>query len=263
MRQRRKKGGKKLSREVTDAGLEKEACPSCDSTYIWKSKRTGRYKCYGCEEKFSVAKRRRIKETVVKKRDPKQLPMISRQQLLSLIQRCKSRRDAAMITALYLSGARISELLELRADQFNVGEIKKEQFLAIKNIRTAKRRHGQKEYRDIYVHYGSEKEFVDILVGYINTCWEKERPFNFTRQRADQIIKINTEGKIDLPGMEKGLTCHYLRHMRNTDMLNIYPHIRIEDLQVFNGWKDLRAGSFYVHRSGRDVARKLASGSDE
>lgn len=243
--------------------LERDACPLCESTYLWRSKKNNTYKCYACGHKFTTAIRRNIKLQTTKKRDPKQMPLISRVQLIDIIKRCKTRREAALLAALYLTGARISELLELRAEQFQKGEIKGEQFLSVKNIRTAKRREGKKEFRELYIHYRSEKEFVDILVGYVNTCWEKERPFAFSRQRADQIVKRNTVGKIDLPGLEKGLTCHYFRHMRNTDLLNIYPNVRIEDLQVFNGWKDLRAGAFYVHRSGRDVARKMAGGSDE
>lgn len=242
--------------------MKGNVCPSCDSSYLWKYKRGKKYHCYTCGAEFTKPKIRVLKDIITKKRNPQNMPLISRTQILRIIKSIDGRnkdRDCALFAALFLTGARASELVKTKAEQYEKEIIKGQEFLVVRNVIILKKRKGKREYRDIYIHYITEKPFVDVLTNYLNSCYDKERPFPFHRKTVWSIINRWTKGKFDMDSLERGLFPHYFRTVRSTDLLNTYENFKVEDLLVFHGWSDLSPAMIYVKRAAKDVARRMVS----
>ena len=104
--------------------------------------------------------------------------------------------------------------------------------------------------RNILIPIEKEKEFIKIVVDYINTLEANDLLFDMTRQRAWQIIKDNT-----------GLFNHLFRHMRATHLTTDYG-FSAQELKQFFGWASTTQADVYSHLSQIDIARKMAIGSN-
>lgn len=109
-------------------------------------------------------------------------------------------RDKALISVLYLTGGRISEVLKLVFEQldFSVPD-----FIIIKDMEISKRRKGSYKPKLNFPLplKGDLGKITNFFIGYYNIVKTKEgRIFPISRFRAHAIIKNNT-----------GLWCHYFR----------------------------------------------------
>jgi len=219
-------------------------------------------------------------QRVLKKED---IP--TRQEVLSTAQNIQNPKHRALYIILYLTGARISEVVRqkylrkahykkkivtdpagnkqykvvtnrnktplqesverieinyrgLRRNNFNWEYVKKRRILVItlptrKNKQTKKRR--------LPIPQDKEKEFIELLLPYLNRLEPTEPLFNFGIAKAEQIIQ-----------KEAGMNPHFLRDIRLTHMITIYRYNAYQ-LTKFAGWSDSRPAERYVKLAFEDL----------
>lgn len=194
---------------------------------------------------------------------------LSPEELLYRIKGLKSgneTRDRAFISFLYLTAARIQEVVnyilevglrgkdgEVIKEREYVGEpIKKEQIFTygddtnkveVMNVRILKR--GDKLKRNIPIYINDlERPFYEFLKLYLDTLEDNDYLFNFTARRGRQIMQ-----RIDI-------FPHLLRHSRLSHLV-IYYGFTENFLQQFTGWKDTRQAGIYVHLRTQDLFNKF------
>lgn len=178
------------------------------------------------------------------RRNPEAMKMPSRQELLNVIEKIYNLEHRALICFLYLTGARIGELLDIKKYQLEFDTIKGTPFLIINNVKTLKRR--TPVFRRVPIPLTKrEQPFLKPFLDFIKPLEQDELLFKFDRKKAWAIVKDKTY-----------LFPHYLRHIRLT-------HLKIEhgfdalDLKQFTGWKDTRPAETYAHLDVRSIAEKM------
>lgn len=204
-----------------------------------------------------------------KKRKSDEMSMLNRPQLLSSIKNVDNIRDRALAAFIYLSGARISEIVGTkktmtfykgkgkdrileRQETIIIDPLKKENIefiydkdiLLIHQVVCLKRKYNIPK-RTIPVILSKEKEFVNIFIEHYNTLQAGESLFDITRQRAWQIIN-----------KEMGLYNHFLIHERTTHLVTNQNFTDLH-LKQFRGWSDTRPASIYTHLNWHDLADKM------
>lgn len=221
------------------------ACPTCNSSAIRRYKTKVKYKCYGCGTEFDMPIKRILTSNPTPKRNPDSLKIIDYTHLINIAQNnIVTLRDKAFFSVLYLTGARISEIVRvLKAGNLKVEWIKGEAFLIFENVITLKRRDGD-NYRSIPIKYESDKWFCDVISAYLEDLNPEDIMFNFCRRRGYEIIRNSTD-----------LFPHYLRTLRNTHLENrgLSPY----DLQRLNGWSSTRPADKYIKKDYKDILRRL------
>lgn len=192
-------------------------------------------------------KKRKTKEGEIK--------ILSREEILAMIEKIpiaqgtfemKGLMYRALVALLYLTGARINELLTIKKDQFEFMEDKATgiKYLVINNIPTLKR--GEKIYRPQFLRKDFEEPFIKHVLAWRKELHEPDALlFPLTDARAYQIVKQYT-----------GMYNHYFRHVRNTDLVRYYG-FNTHYLKQWNGWKDGKSGEFYVNLIGEDLKQRI------
>ena len=225
-----------------------DACFFCNSSSIWYSNRQEKWICYTCKNKFEKPLTRPIYRVGKIKRKTKSMSMITRQQLLYLIENISDGnnilRDRALVSFIYLTGARISEIVG-RFRKYQLEEIKSSGFnnLLVQNLPVLKSR--EPRFRNVPIDMTNEAPFIKYIKEYFDTIGDGEIAFPISRFRAYKIIKKNT-----------GLFCHYFRHLRITHLVT-QNNFSSSDLVQFTGWADSRPSNFYAHLSWQDLAMKM------
>jgi len=192
-------------------------------------------------------------------------------------------RDKALIATLYLTGARVQEIVQnypfieyrsrsykdkngmdwyywisksrdrdwrgLTLGQIEEVEIDGKRIVLFKDVPIEKRRDVKGILRRIIpVDYDREKEFVDIIDRYCQHLIQDKSTalFPTSRQNAWHIIKR----------FHPTWWCHLMRHWRLTD-LAVKKNMTDIELKTFTGWKDTRPAAVYVHMQWEDLARKM------
>jgi integrase len=196
-----------------------------------------------------------------KKRKPEQHPVPSQKEMTHLIKQCPSLRDSALLSILYLTGARISEILmEVRPTDIELTKLGEQNILIIHNLPVLKRNRKKKNSkeepprirghrvpairRNVPVPYDKEREACDCLLAFAKTQPPDAPLFHITRARAWQIIKKY----LYFP--------HFLRHTRSTHLVTYYGLNEME-LTKFIGWKKTAEAGRYSHLQYKDLARKI------
>ena len=201
-----------------------------------------------------MAGRRRVPEQV---QEHITSEMIARK--IDLVEGAKPLRNRALIALLYLSGARVSEIVKnkkkgyegLRMSQLQVWDHEGHQMVKLVGVPCLKRRKSLRK-RDIPINAQAEKELTKHLKAYLQVLSQRaslEDPdpilFPITRQRAWAIIKSNLD-----------LWPHYFRHARNTVLVTEYG-FGSHELKSYNGWTSTIPADSYVHLDVRHIANKL------
>ena len=176
-----------------------------------------------------------------KKKNELPLPKITtREDVLKLIQSCKTVRDKALISVLYESGCRIGELLNLKLSDI---EFDSYGSVLIVNGKTGSRR----------VRICGKA--VDYLKEWVNVNHPTKNPndrlFPISYRALDKVLKnINDRAKLN-----KRIHFHMFRHGRATELSSKLTEM---ELDIFMGWE---LGSdmprTYVHLSGKDIEQKI------
>ena len=189
------------------------------------------------------------------------MEVFSKKELIYRIKRMPSQRDQALAAFIYLTGARISEILgtmkiikrkdgtrkilKVRPLSKESVELKKEDGLIVVNNVPCLKRRKKLPKRNIPIVIHIERKLVEIFWVYYRTLSPGEPLFKITRQRAWQILK---------KGM--GIYGHYLIHERCTDLVKEHS-FSDSYLKQFRGWADTRMAATYTHLEYRDLARKM------
>jgi len=203
------------------------------------------------------------------KRKSEEMNVLNRPQLLMKINDMLNDRNKALASFIYLTGARISEILGTkktikhykgkgkdrileREETIIIDPLKKENIeiipdkdiLLVHQVSCLKHKYSVPR-RTIPIVISKEKEFVDIFLHYFNGVGVGKPLFNISRQRAWQIIN-----------KELRLYNHFLIHERSTHLVT---HHNFTDLHLkeFRGWSDSRPASIYTHLSWQDLANKM------
>lgn len=180
-----------------------------------------------------------------RKRKPEKIRRPTLKQFRDLVASVSNLRDRAFICFLYLTGARISEVVrQVRRFQVEFEKIEGKSFIMVHNVITLKRR--KEIYRDIPIPVNDfETPFLEPLIAYLNTVPSNMFLFDFTRINGYRIVREKTY-----------LFPHYFRHLRLTHLVTEY-NFSERDLTFFTGWADGRQATVYTHLDLRDIARKL------
>jgi integrase len=170
----------------------------------------------------------------------KEIP--NKAQILSVIGKITNVRDRALFSVVYLTGARIREivrrLLPSNITVEPVEEAGNKEFLLI-NVYTEKRRRND-IYRNIPIPIDTNKEFV----AWIQDWAQDKNPVN-------PLFSISGRHAGRLCHKWLGFNPHFLRHIRTSHLSSAgYSE---QELVKWNGWADSRMASRYVHLNWRSL----------
>lgn len=187
------------------------------------------------------------------------LPILRRFEILNKIRLLDNLRDQALISFLYLTAARISEVVPFIKEKSKTqlervvvsGGIKRGQIefvdstIYITEVRSLKRKTAGHSNRTIPIVINEiEQPFIEILQSYLKTLDENDELFPITRQRSSQILE------------KVGLFNHYLRHLRLSH-LSVDYNLSAAELQKYVNWATSFTSDYYVRLNVSDLVNKM------
>jgi len=171
----------------------------------------------------------------------------SRTLLLSVVQMPSiPLRDRAFIAFLFLTGARVGEVVyKIQKKQVSFAKVDGKDFLIVYDVHTEKRKIDIA--RNIPIEIEREQVFVDVVLRWTDQLQPEDVMFDFNRTRGFQITKKHL-----------GRGPHFLRHSRLTNLATEYG-FDSGDLAEFVGWASWRTAETYTHKDYTDLARKMAA----
>ena len=163
-------------------------------------------------------------------------------------------RDRALFSLLYLTGARIGEVVKrLKKSDFEFIKFNKRWFMIVELYTEKNRLH---PLRRTPINIEKEKELVDYVNKYVEGLEDEDYLFPFTKQRAWQIIaRIISRYKKRYRNKFMNAN-HFLRHCRLTHLVTKYDFTD-QDLVQFTGWSNSIPAKSYMHLRFKDLARKM------
>ena len=174
--------------------------------------------------------------------------ILNQQELLNKLNQIDNVRDKALCSFLYLTGARVSEVVF----RFKVKEIRvqrdKDRIFYIFNVYTEKRREHKDVYRSLGIPYEKYyKELIDTIIGYISRYRLKEN---------DYLFEINRRTAYNITKKWLNVNPHFLRHTRATHLATLNNFTALE-LKEWFGWAKVETASIYTHLNWQNVSHKL------
>jgi integrase len=180
-----------------------------------------------------------IKTTI--RENQKQLPkIITREDLMKLLQACKTIRDKALLSVLFESGCRVGEILNLK-----MRDVEFDEYGAVLIVQG---KTGSRRVRicNKAVEYLKEWYYVNHPTKNPDS---KLFPFNY-RALEKSLKKVAERANLG-----KEVHFHMFRHGRATELAN---KLTEQELDVFMGWQiGSKMPRVYCHLSGRDIERKI------
>ena len=176
--------------------------------------------------------------------------------LIKLVKKCRREVDKALISALFETGGRVSEVLMLRKDNFIV----QKPFLVVKAMPVLKRYSKIGEYVDENgrVRWRTKKKIAyrtfpihmkeplcPPLLEYISKIREG-RLFHIGRTQVYRIVR----------NLDKNIFPHWFRAQRASQLALEYG-FDIHDLIDFFNWKSLQTATHYSRMGWKGLANKM------
>lgn len=184
------------------------------------------------------------------RKNPDDLKMLNRLELLKLIQNIDDPRDKALACFIYLTGGRASEAVGIKVEQLKKEDRHGKEFLTVYNMRVLKRR-GKKEYfRTVPINVEKEIEFVRPILAWLQANTSE---YLFPSIRGNHINRKQAWHILD---KKLGLFTHFMRHLRCTHLVQYY-NFNGYELQQFIGWRKVESSDPYVKLAAEDVIKKM------
>jgi len=155
-----------------------------------------------------------------------------------MLRHCKTLRDKVLLALVWLTGARISEVLALKRYDFDIDYEKDE--LRVRLI-TLKKRTKEPPRRELYFSIEKDPFVKDIIIPYIEKLDLEKSLFNIGKRRAQQILhEINKKTGF-------WYTFHEFRHSRLSYLARVQ-EASVSDLMDWTYWKDINMIGVYIIR---------------
>jgi integrase/recombinase XerD len=183
--------------------------------------------------------------------DPRKLPedLLSEDEIENMINACEHPRDKALVACLYESGARISEIGDLK-----IKHVKFDQYGAVLMVdgKTGMRRVRiifsspyLATWLDNHPFRGDPEAFVWVGIGTVG----RNEPLQYG------AIRMHLKRIAQKAGIKKRIHPHLFRHSRSTHLAK---HLTEAQMKQYLGWvQGSPMAAIYVHLSGRDVDNAL------
>jgi len=169
---------------------------------------------------------------------------LSLQQLDRLIACCRTARDAALISWLYATAARVSEIVGV----FKHADLKVFQDHVEATVKTEKNR--ELPFRVLCLP--RQDKYVKLSMEYILSASDPNAPvWRFSRQFAHRLIR-----QLGYKAGIQDMHPHLLRHTRLTHLV-IYANFNEFELMRWAGWSSIEPARHYVRLYSRDSLPKL------
>jgi integrase len=168
---------------------------------------------------------------------------VDRKRIERVIQSIPDHRDRMFISCLFLTGARISEVVK----RLRGSDTRTEGGVLFVHLITLKRRgytKGMPREVPIMLSETLAPDFLSFVMGNEGIL------FPFTRITGWRIVKKHFEE----------LFPHFFRHARSTLLMKEISTFNLDDLKVFHNWTTLKMAEVYVHGQMRDVVNKMKKG---
>lgn len=190
---------------------------------------------------YENALKQKLDEEIPLAKNKGKLPtVLSKEEVMAMIDKTLNLRHRLIIMFLYYSGIRLNELINIRWEDIDFDR-------GIIHLKIAK---GEKE-RIIFLH-----RKLNDFIGYFNLRKEDYVFMSSLGKKYDertiQMIVKNTAGKA---GIKKRVTPHTLRHSFATHLLEGGADIR--HIQKLLGHSSLQTTQIYTHVANKDI-KKLA-----
>lgn len=163
--------------------------------------------------------------------------------LISRIDTSTHERDKALFGFLYLSAARIGEVVrKITKEQVKFVVYRDKPFMRIEHVLCEKRR--GEIHRVIPSPIWNEKEITGHIISWMEKMPPNKPLFRISRQRAWTIIN-----------KKYGLYNHYFRHCRLTHLVTVYGY-NDQELTKYAGWVNSKMASTYSHLMVKDLMDK-------
>lgn len=170
--------------------------------------------------------------------------VLSYQDLFEGIMGIESGEEKAFVSLLYLTGARVSEIVKtIRAGDVEVFQDDGVQYLKVRNMPILKRRDKEATRHPEILLKGKEKVLAENVITHCRAS--KGVLFDISRRTGYNWVHKHT-----------GFYPHYLRHARTTHLAE-YADFDPADLQKFIGWANLNMAGRYTHLSMKKLRHKL------
>lgn len=184
------------------------------------------------------------------------------------------QRDAALIAFMFITGARVSEIVGIRSeDGYVVEPIRKDQITRfeyqgrviwkVESMPVLKRRNEARfdstslvermivPRRDIVIPYEFEKELIDIITRHINKFNDRDILFEMTDRNAHKILYRFYK-----------VYPHFMRHLRATDLTVRYNMNGLQ-LKHFFGWTSQKMAERYAHLNTQNLLDGMIRGKEK
>lgn len=170
----------------------------------------------------------------------------------------ETERNQALFSTLYLTAARINEIINRLKKQHIEGTIiKGKEFTLFKNIYTEKNRRHPLRILPIPTNLEYELEIFKFVEVFIKSKRPGRLLFEMTATNAWYIISkvIKKYKEISTSNIFMN-GCHYLRHVRNTHLKTLYG---FDDywLMRWNGWSSTAPAAVYTHLQFTDMVEQF------
>ena len=180
----------------------------------------------------------RFDERIPLAKNKEKLPIVlSREEINSMINATLNPKHRLLITVLYYTGVRLSEIINLQWRDIDLD----------RNIIHLKTTKGSKE-RIIFLH-PKIKEFMLYFEDRMDTVFTSTIGKKYNKRTVQLIVK-NAAKKA---GIRKKATPHTLRHSFATHLLESGANIR--SIQQLLGHKDLKTTQIYTHVANNDLTK--------
>ncbi|MBS3074581.1 tyrosine-type recombinase/integrase [Candidatus Pacearchaeota archaeon] len=171
--------------------------------------------------------------------------VLTKEEVLKLIENTKTWKSRLIVSLLYASGMRVSELINLRLKNLHFEE-------KIGHIKKAK---GNKDRIFNIPNY-----LIEDLKRQAEEQKQKGREFLFTGREGKQISAQNLQKIVRLAakraGIKKSAHCHTLRHSYATHLLESGTDIRL--IQTLLGHSSISTTEIYTHISTAQLKRVVS-----